>query len=229
MITINLRPGIKRKRAGSGKAAFLGQLRELATKVKEPLLLVAVAVCLLVGAWLGYGFLSANHKIAALEPRVEKARDEAKRFENLMREKARAERIRDSLLTQIGVIRSVDGERYIWPHVLDEVAKALPAYTWLAGMTVIATPTAAVDTSATADTTVKTVPFELQGRTVDIQAYTRFLRQLEASPWIENVTPLEAKTVVEHERPVTAFSIRANFRRADSAYVRTVPLSQSVR
>lgn len=228
MITINLRPGIKRKRAGASKAAFLGQLREMATKVKEPLLLVAVAVCVLVGAWLGWGFITANRKITAMEPRLERARDEAKRFEDLMRANARNERIRDSLLTQIAVIRSVDGERYVWPHVLDEVAKALPAYTWLAGMSVIGAAPAA-DTSGVPDTTVKTVPFELQGRTVDIQAYTKFLRQLEASPWIDNVTPMEAKTIVEHERPVTAFSIRANFRRADSAYVRTVPLSQSVR
>ena len=73
------------------------------------------------------------------------------------------------------------------------------------------------------------VQFEVNGRTVDIQAYTRFLRQLEASPWITDVTPVSAQTVVEKERPVTAFTIRATFRQADSAYIRTVPLSQSVR
>ena len=71
--------------------------------------------------------------------------------------------------------------------------------------------------------------FEVNGRTVDIQAYTRFLRQLEASPWIADVTPVSAQTVVEKERPVTAFTIRATYRQADSAYIRTVPLSQSVR
>jgi Tfp pilus assembly protein PilN len=73
------------------------------------------------------------------------------------------------------------------------------------------------------------VPFTINGRTVDIQAYTKFLRQLEASPWITDVTPVSAQTVVEKERPVTAFSIKATFRDADSAYIRTVPLSQSVR
>jgi hypothetical protein len=67
------------------------------------------------------------------------------------------------------------------------------------------------------------------GRTVDIQAYTRFLRNLEASPWITDVTPVSAQTVVEEERAVTAFTISANYREADSAYIRTVPLSQSVR
>ena len=64
---------------------------------------------------------------------------------------------------------------------------------------------------------------------MDLQAYTRFLRQLEASPWLDNVTPLEAKTIVEKERPVTEFTIQATFAKADSAYIRTVPISQSVR
>jgi Tfp pilus assembly protein PilN len=109
--------------------------------------------------------------------------------------------------------------------VLDEVTKALPAYTWLVTLNSI-TPTVTVDS---ADTTQPALQFQIDGRTVDIQAYTRFLRQLEASPWIIDVTPLQASTVVEKERAVTAFSIRATFTRADSAYIRTVPMSQSVR
>ena len=64
---------------------------------------------------------------------------------------------------------------------------------------------------------------------MDIAAYTKFLRQLEASPWISDVVPQQATTVVESERAVTAFTIRASFARADSAYIRTVPLTQSVR
>jgi hypothetical protein len=76
---------------------------------------------------------------------------------------------------------------------------------------------------------MESMGFRIEGRTVDIQAYTRFLRQLEASPWIRNVTPVSAQTVVEQERPVTAFTIRAEFHRADSAYIRTAPLSESVR
>jgi Tfp pilus assembly protein PilN len=86
---------------------------------------------------------------------------------------------------------------------------------------------AAIDT--TAPDTQPDLVFNLTGRTIDIQAYTRFLRQLEASPWIHNVTPVSAQTVVEKERPVTAFSIRATYHRADSAYIRTAPFSQSVR
>jgi Tfp pilus assembly protein PilN len=158
--------------------------------------------------------------------------------------------IRDSLVAQIGVIRSVDGDRYVWSHVLDEVTKALPAYTWLTDMGADGVPDrprvappppapgtpaarkakAAADSAAAAGPPSRgPVAFTINGRTVDIQAYTKFLRQLEASPWITDVMPVSAQTVVEKERPVTAFSIKATFRDADSAYIRTVPLSQSVR
>ena len=92
-----------------------------------------------------------------------------------------------------------------------------------------ATDSAKKDTTAAEPFVSPPVAFNVNGRTVDIQAYTRFLRQLEASPWITDVTPVSAQTVVEKERPVTAFTIRATYRQADSAYIRTVPLSESVR
>jgi Tfp pilus assembly protein PilN len=225
MITINLRPGLKRKRGGSGGKRFLDRVKELGSAVKDPLLICAATAWVVVIGFLAWSFISTNRAYATLAPRLEQVQEDHKRFHNLLQQKRRSETIRDSLLKQIGVIRNVDGDRYVWPHIMDEVAKALPSYTWLTDMSTL-TSSAPVDT---ADTTAKPMEFQLVGRTVDIQAYTKFLRQLEASPWIQNVTPLEAKTLVEHERPVTGFTIHATFKKADSAYVRTVPLSQSVR
>jgi Tfp pilus assembly protein PilN len=227
MITVNLRPGQKRKAAGSGTKQILDRIKGLGTRVKDPFLVGSAAACIGVAAWLSWSFVSNNTKFNALGPRLEAARDDQKRFDNLLRQKRRAEQIRDSLLSQISTIRGVDGDRYVWPHVLDEVAKALPPYTWLTTMSTQAAPVV-VDTADTAATR-RGMTFRMEGRTMDLQAYTRFLRQLEASPWLYNVTPLEAKTIVEKERPVTQFIITASFQRADSAYIRTVPLSQSVR
>lgn len=227
MITVNLRPGQKRKAASGGLKDVGERAKGLFAKVKDPFLVGSVALCLGVAAFLGLGFVSANAKLNELEPKLEAARDEYKRFDGLLRQKRRAEMIRDSLLAQISTIRGVDGNRYVWPHVLDEVAKALPPYTWLTTLTAQVTPQAVADTLDSA--VVRPITFRMEGRTMDLQAYTRFLRQLEASPWVSDVTPLEAKTIVEKERPVTSFTIQAAFQRADSAYIRTVPLSQSVR
>lgn len=227
MITVNLRPGQKRKAAGGGTRKLLDGIRGLGTRIRDPFLVGSVAACIGVAAWLGWAFVSSTTSFNALAPRLEAARDDYKRFDNLLRQKRRAELIRDSLLSQISTIRGVDGERYVWPHVLDEVAKALPPYTWLTTMSTQA-PAVVVDTADTAQAH-RAMVFRLEGRTMDLQAYTRFLRQLEASPWLFNVTPQEAKTIIEKERPVTQFTIVASFQGADSAYIRTVPLSQSVR
>ena len=237
MITVNLRPGQKRKRAGSNPfKGLLDNFRDLGTRVKDPLLLAAVGGWVCVIGFLGFVYLNTARQLYTLEPRLEQARSENRRFKTFLADKRRQEKIRDSLLAQITVIRNVDGDRYIWPHLLDEVTKALPAYTWLVDMGPTTAPASSAPPpktkadSAAADTMARpALAFQLNGRTIDIQAYTRFLRQLEASPWIDNVTPVSAQTIVEKERPVTAFSIRATFSRADSAYIRTAPFSQSVR
>jgi hypothetical protein len=76
---------------------------------------------------------------------------------------------------------------------------------------------------------VSTVRINIEGRTVDIQAYTTFLRQLAASPWFTEVTPASSQTVIEADRPVTSFNVTVRYRIADSVYIRTVPLVQAVR
>lgn len=251
MITVNLRPDLKRKRVARNPLQGVTEgLRGLGAKVKDPLPLMVMGSWIGVIGFFGFVMMSTSTQLGQLEPKLEQTRAENKRFRAFLTEKRHQEMIRDSLVAQIGVIRSVDGDRYVWSHVLDEVSKALPAYTWLTDMGadgVTARPRsaapppppntaaakkakAAADSAAAAAAAPRgPVPFTINGRTVDIQAYTKFLRQLEASPWITDVTPVSAQTVVEKERPITAFSIKATFRDADSAYIRTVPLSQSVR
>jgi Tfp pilus assembly protein PilN len=241
MITVNLRPDLKRKRARSPLQGMLEGARGLGARVKDPLLLASIVSWVGVLGWLGYVVVGTTSELNALEPRLEATRADHKRFKAFLAEKRHQETIRDSLVAQIGVIRTVDGDRYVWPHLLDEVTKALPPYTWLVDMGYAApaappapaagtAPAAAQkDTMPAAPVASPLVSFNVNGRTVDIQAYTRFLRQLEASPWITEVTPVSAQTVIENERPVTAFTIRATYGQADSAYIRTVPLSESVR
>jgi len=232
MIEINLRPGQKRARGGSPLAGLRTQFAGLREKMRDPLPMVAAAGLVAAVLYLGWSWWSTASEFRALEPQLEQARAENQRFRNYVAQKKKVELIRDSLVAQIAVLKSVDGERYVWPHIMDEVTHALPPYTWLVdlgtGGTAPAQRAPGADTTV-ADTMPPVLHLQIDGRTVDVQAFTRFLRQLEASPWITDVEPVSAATVVQDARPVTAFSIKAVFRQADSAYVRTVPLSQSVR
>ncbi len=80
-----------------------------------------------------------------------------------------------SLLNQIAVIRQIDRERYIWPHILDAVTKALPQYTWLDEL---------ASRAGDGDSTSGNTAVQLTGKSADIQAVTRFVRDLEASPFL---------------------------------------------
>src|SRR5262245_50390382 len=180
MITVNLRPDLKRKRARRNPLAGVVEgIRGLSVggKVKDPLLLACAVSWVAVLGWLGYVFISTATQLNALEPQLEATRAEHKRFKAFLAEKRHQETIRDSLVAQIGVIRTVDGDRYVWAHLMDEVTKALPAYTWLVDMGNAApaaapagAPAAGAPNDSTKSDAVVTpagVAFEVNGRTVD--------------------------------------------------------------
>jgi Tfp pilus assembly protein PilN len=80
-----------------------------------------------------------------------------------------------------------------------------------------------------ADSTVKPpTRFQIDGRTSDLSAYTRFVSALANSPWIQNAEFGPVQSVLEEERPVNAFTVTVTYKTADSAYIRTVPVERSV-
>jgi len=232
MIEINLLPGQKRKTAGASRLR-IPDFRAVMTNVKDPWLLGAITAGLLVIGGNGALYLVNTARLARLDTVLRGVQAEKRRYDAVVAQKRQAERVRDSLAAEMAIIRSIDADRFIWPHLLDEITKALPAYTWLTTIqatTGAVTSAAAPAASAAPDTTSsRDVRVSIDGRTVDIQAYTTFLRQLAASPWLADVMPTRATTVIEQDRPVTEFNITVRYRQADSLYIRTVPLVQSVR
>jgi len=248
MIEINLLPGQKRKAAGGPKFR-VPDFRQVMSNVKDPWLLAAIAAAVLFGGGNGAYYLINNTRLNRLETDLVGVKAEMQRFNAVAAQKRQAERSRDSLAAELSIIKGIDADRYVWPHLLDEITKALPQYTWVtqvqnlsaapggaasaAGATTTTgtttTGTGATGGAPTATSAGSDVHVSVDGRTVDIQAYTTFLRQLAASPWITEVTATRATTVIEQDRPVTEFNITLRYRQADSLYIRTVPLVESVR
>lgn len=238
MIEINLLPGKKKAAKGGGGAGFkLPDFKGLLATIKDPWLIGAVVTAAVVIGGAGAMFVWNGQRLHSIESRLEDVRAEKRRFDVVIAQKRNFEKVRDSLVAQIDVIRRIDADRYIWPHILDQVTKSLPPYTWIVNLQASnaqSTPNVSGGPQANASTPVDStgqpaVMFSIDGRTVDIEAFTTFLRQLAASPWLTDVQAAKSQTVVEADRPVTAFSITARFRVADSAFIRTVPLVQSVR
>jgi Tfp pilus assembly protein PilN len=239
MISINLLPGSGKKSRGrsASPSIDLGALfATIAARVKDPFLAAAVgsgAVSIAVVVLL---YTTQAAKAARLTDAEQKAIQDSTRFAAVLKEKRRWESQRDSLNAQIKVIRAIDDDRFVWPHILDEVSRALPPYTWLTqvGTVLPQTGSAAAPAdptrTAAADSIIRPVlQFQLVGNTVDIQALTRFMRVLEASPFLENIEMRQTMAVLIDNREITQFTLTLAYQRPDSSVLRTVPVSFSTR
>ncbi len=252
MIEINLLPGAGRKRGGGRQAVdFGGLVSGISGRMRDKFMIAAVVgVVVGVGA-VGVLYTLQGRREGSLETRHAKAVIDSTRYANFLKDRYRSEAVRDTLLRQVNIIRSIDADRFVWPHVLDEISRALPQFTWLTSVTftgtpqggsnVVITPHTAQDTSAAAkkknrppkrlDTDIPpdAISIRLMGRTVDIQALTRFMTDLEASPYFSNVQLDKSELAVDQGKEVTQFQLTMGYSRPDTSMITRVPLTLSVR
>jgi len=218
MIEINLLPGAKRKRGAKGPGFKLPDFSAMLASIKEPWLVAAAvswALVLLLGMPL---YIKRSHAVRDLEPRLEKAMRDSVQLAGNINRKHRLEQRRDSLLAEIQVIRDIDRDRYVWPHLIDAITKALPDYTWLDD---VAARAGEGDSTGQAS-------FSVSGKTASDQAVTRFMRNLEESPFIEAVQLVTTATVTEQGRDVTSFVINAHYQLPSPSVLTMEPLEASV-
>ena len=251
MIEINLLPGSGKKARSDGFSlkAFAGQA---GARVKDPFM-IAAAVCIVAATVsIGYLHVSQTAKADELTERERRAVQDSTRYVAVLRERNRALAQRDSVQRQLEVIKSIDNDRFIWAHIMDEVSRALPPYTWLKSIqqsAVLAaastpapppppSPSPAKDGAKPSGKAAPPPPpvpaptslkFQIAGNTVDIQALTRFMKLLEASPFVKNVTIAKAELVSLDGKEVQEFLLEAEYERPDASVISTVPVTLSSR
>ena len=245
MIEINLLPGAKKKTKGAGTGMNLGAIgQSIVARVKDPYLIGSTAVSVLALLIVALMFLRQGARERSLLEKEQKAIQDSTRYAAVLREKARAEAQRDTVARQLNIIRSIDNNRFVWPHLLDEISRALPPYTWLTTVAQTSPPQSAaamplpkpgeepgaeakkaVDTVAVEDT----LKFRLVGNTIDVQALTRFMTLLEASPFVKNVNLIKLTPVIEQDKQIAEFFLEAEYQKPDSSAIRVVPVLQTLR
>jgi Tfp pilus assembly protein PilN len=250
MIQVNLIPGSgkKAKKGGGGGAKLnLGaSLGNLKSKIRDPYMLGAIGSAVVAILVTGGLYSTQESRSARLEDELQKAVQDSTRYASVLREREKAEAKRDTVLRSLNMIRAIDDDRYIWPHVMEEVSSALPPYTWVVslGFSGVGQATAPVATvlapepSGSSSRRRKPMPTQivrdtvrlrLVGNTVDIQALTRFMKQLEVSPLLENVTLVSSQRATDNGKDVTQFQLDMRYTRPGATEVRRVPLAVSVR
>jgi Tfp pilus assembly protein PilN len=250
MIHVNLIPGTgkKAKKGGGGGSKFdLGAaLGNLKTKVRDPFMLGAIGSAVVAILATGGLYTMQESRAARLDDELQHAVQDSTRYASVLREREKAEAKRDTVLRSLNMIRAIDDDRYIWPHVMEEVSSALPPYTWIVSLgfsgvgqaTTPITTVVAPEPSGTSGRRRKPMPTQivrdtvrlrLVGNTVDIQALTRFMKQLEVSPLLENVTLASSQRANDNGKEVTQFQLDMRYTRPSATDVRRVPLAVSVR
>ena len=250
MIEINLIPGTgkKSKKGGGGgaKLNLAASFGNLKSKIRDPYMLGAIGSAVVAILVTGGLYTTQESRSARLEDELQKAVQDSTRYASVLREREKAEAKRDTVLRSLNMIRAIDDDRYIWPHVMEEVSSALPPYTWIVSLgfsgvgqaTTPVTTVLAPEASGSSSRRRKAVPTQivrdtvrlrLIGNTVDIQALTRFMKQLEVSPLLENVTLVSSQRATDNGKDVTQFQLDMRYTRPGATDVRRVPLAVSVR
>jgi len=214
VIEINLLPGTGKRSSRKKLSLGLSSAPRAAkgSPVDRWLLFIVlgwVAGPVLVGwLWLGSG-----QRIDELNTAIEGARLDSARYAELRKANAVLQARQDTIAQKLNIIQEIDAGRYVWSHVLDEVSRALPQYTWLSNVLYISS-----------DAPMNLPRFTIEGRTGNTFALTQFMQNLEASPFLRAITLVTTDQVRDQDKTVYAFFLEGVFEEPPPDVIRSVPL-----
>jgi len=192
VIEVNLLPGGKKRSSGAGPFAGLaGMLRGGGgargggggggggLSADPYMLFFAVAASIAVG-YMAWAWIGTGNEHEELLVQVEEERRDSVRFADIIARTNLLAARNDSIAQRVQIIQEIDQGRYVWPHVLDEIAAAVPDYTWLSEVVY-----------AGGDP----LQIRVNGRAGSMYAITNFMRRLEASSFLRAVRMDRAEQV----------------------------------
>lgn len=197
MIEVNLLPE-RQKRRGGRRAASRGSRPKGVARDRDTwrLALVAVAVLVPLGmAVLWWGQRSVERE---LEARLEVATADSARLADLRAVSDSLSARRQLIRARVALVEQLDRNRFVWPHMLDEISRALPQLAWLTNLRQVSPLPAAT--------------VQIQGLAANPLSITEYVRNLEASTYIAEVRILGSqKQTLDDNLVVQAFTLTARY------------------
>ena len=220
MIEVNLLPGGQKGSRGGGfsLSGVFDSLKNLrggggsGGSSFDPYMAFAIAAIVIAGGYMGVQFLGARAETdelnVSLEAAVQDSISNAATIQSINSLQARG----DSIQERVQIIQAIDADRYIWPHLLDEIAAAVPDFTWLREILYQSDDPLVV---------------RVGGRAGSIFAITRFIRRLEGSPFLRAVNPETIQETPSEQNPddlVFLFELTLVYEHPPIDQLETVPL-----
>lgn len=174
---------------------------------------LAVAAIAVLG--MGYLYVSTSNRYEELSLGVQEQLSDSARYADIISRTRTLQARRDSIAQRVEVIQQIDRDRYLWAHVMDEVARAIPNYVWLTGLLQVGAG--------------ETPQFQIRGVAGTNLALTTFMERLEASLFIQRVnligtTQEVQQDIVGRSRVVNTFQLEAEYEYPPPEVIETVPL-----
>jgi Tfp pilus assembly protein PilN len=220
VIEVNLLPGGKKGSSG-GFSFSLDALKDLLPggggggaggPAADPYqIFFAVAAAVAVG-YMGFTFMSLRSQQEELSVQLENAIQDSIQNAAIIQRTNELRARADSIQERVAIIQEIDAHRYTWPHILDEIAAAVPDYTWLREVLY----------SSDNPLTVR-----VAGRAASYYAITNFMRRLEASRFLRGVSLETSQQQPSEESPqdlVYMFELIMTYEAPSMDELETVPL-----
>ena len=217
MLEVNLHPDRKRKRGGGFDAGeLLGSLRSMVPSAGggDPWSVALGIVALVVLGGGGVLWYLQGSRLDELDSRIQSMTQDSARLANLQGMVDSLETRRAAIQSRMAQVEDLDRGRYVWPHLLDELSRALPDAAWL---------TAIERTSAAPDLSVS-----VQGVAASPLVITQYVRGLRDQQHVADVEMGGSqRQQLQDGGYGHSFQLTVTYRRPPPATIRTRPLISS--
>lgn len=198
MINVNLHPegrkaGRKSRSGSSFELPSLEGFGGLDSLREDPWRTGLIAAVVLVPLAVGAMWISQRSEAGQLEDRLETALADSTRLADL---RALSDSLRDrqvEIRERISLIETLDGGRFVWPHLLNEISDALPTSAWIS--------------SIQRQSSDPQLTLEIQAVATTPMTITEFVRALDASRHIGSVRIVRSQRETTDGRPGHAFTL----------------------
>lgn len=212
MIEVNLIPGGKKRPARGRRPAFA--MPKIGGLPQDRWVLGAAAVTILTVGAILYLYMGVQSRREEVDVALAQARQDSARYADLIARTDALMARRDTIVDRISVIQEIDQGRYVWAHIMDEIARALPDYTWV---------TAVQQVTAGMEPRIR-----ISGQAGNNLALAAFMRALEGSPFLRNVRVQGSQQVQvvegQNRQLVYAFDLEVSYEQPPMEFLETVPL-----
>jgi Tfp pilus assembly protein PilN len=219
MIEVNLHPSGEKKRRKKGGLFSgvdlgmpdFGDIEILDSIRAEPWNAAFIASLVIVPLIVGVLWFTQRSSEQELESRLDTALADSARLADLRALSDSLTERRTEIRSRIELVRGLDQNRYVWPHLMDEVASALPSSAWLQGVT--------------QQSPLPGLQVQVEGTAGTPLVITDFVRNLESSPYIRDVQIVGSSKEIIDGVSTQSFTLNLRYRAQTDTTPATITLS----